>query len=356
LTYLIELASADYFAEQLYPLTFTIEGFVDMSTREEDYVITRLTSMLETRDVSLYIVEISLDQAKDYFNKSLVMIDEIDDFNYSVGKYQSFLRSADDYFDTYRYGEFLKFYDLVSGDYAAMLETRSILSELVDLLSWADYNGLTVSETLRLMSLADAALSRGDFLLALQRAEDARMTFAVETVGAFNVLRFVFNNWLQVLFSLLALVLFIHFVLLISKNLYYGTRINNFIEEKTVLFGLMKEIQTECFVENKLSMDEYMQSMAGYENRLNQVVSDLVAIGNKKRNLFRFWISSHKRLLAEKRQLINLIKETQRLYLHDNKLEQRVYANRMKSYSLRLGEIEEQLAFLEAKRELKKLK
>ena len=118
----------------------------------------------------------------------------------------------------------------------------------------------------------------------------------------------------------------------------------------------MKEVQTECFVDNKLSMDEYMQNMAGYERRLNEVIAGLIEYDNKKYNLFRFWISTHKKLLSEKKQLINLIKESQNLYLRDNKIDQRVYANRMRSYSSRLGEIEEQISFIEAKSELKKLK
>ncbi|MFW5977579.1 MAG: hypothetical protein ACOCQQ_03640, partial [Candidatus Nanoarchaeia archaeon] len=174
------------------------------------------------------------------------------------------------------------------------------------------------------------------------------------TVGAFNLGRFVVNNWWQVSLAVVLLLIIAHFILLFGKFAYYSYHLRSGVHEKEILLGLMKEVQKDCFSRGKLSMEEYSQSISGYEKRLNEVVSSLIMYANKKHNLFRFWISKTNRLLAEKTQLLRLIKDNQRLYLKDNALETRVYNNRMKSYSSRLGEIEEQLAFIEAQRSLKK--
>ena len=46
-----------------------------------------------------------------------------------------------------------------------------------------------------MLLLSQAALTRGDFATALSRAEDARVTYALETVGRFNLAAYVLNNW-----------------------------------------------------------------------------------------------------------------------------------------------------------------
>jgi len=119
---------------------------------------------------------------------------------------------------------------------------------------------------------------------------------------------------------------------------------------------LIKEVQRECFERGKLSMKEYMETLIQYEKRFNQVIQETIKLETKKTYLFKPFKKEDERLLEERKKLLNLIKETQRLYLEAGKLESRIYENRMKSYAERLAEIEEKLATLEAKKVVKKSK
>jgi len=115
----------------------------------------------------------------------------------------------------------------------------------------------------------------------------------------------------------------------------------------------MKEVQRECFELKKLSMEEYIESMKHYEKRLSKVISDTIKYQTAKENLLKF--KGRKRALREERErLLNLIKNTQKLYLEKGKLETRIYVNRLKSYARRFAEVEEKLVSLEAEHKIRK--
>jgi hypothetical protein len=59
-------------------------------------------------------------------------------------------------------------------------------------------------------------------------------------------------------------------------------------------------------------------------------------------------------LLSEKKIILGLIAKAQRDYLQNKKLETRTYELKMKGYTKRLGEIEEAIAYKEAKKAARK--
>ncbi|MFW5977491.1 MAG: hypothetical protein ACOCQQ_03190, partial [Candidatus Nanoarchaeia archaeon] len=137
----------------------------------------------------MFLVRVSESQARAYFNSSLDILENFSVLNLSTDSYQSFISLANSSFASLEYGSFEDFYYLVKKDYSFALETLSLFDELSSKLDWADYNGLQVPETRRLFALSEVALDRGDYLTAVSRARDARLTFALETVGAFNAVR-----------------------------------------------------------------------------------------------------------------------------------------------------------------------
>ena len=58
-------------------------------------------------------------------------------------------------------------------------------------------NTISVIETERMLGVAEAAFRRGDYLLALDRLKQARLSFASETKGEFNLAYAVKNHPLQ---------------------------------------------------------------------------------------------------------------------------------------------------------------
>lgn len=123
--------------------------------------------------------------------------------------------------------------------------------------------------------------------------------------------------------------------------------------EESILIGLMKTVQRECFEEKKMSMREYGIAMQQYEQRLTEVVKNIVEFESKKSNLLKFG-REEARLMEQQKRLMDMIKETQKRYMEKGDLETRIYEDKMKSFTSRLGEVEEKLAFIKAQQALKK--
>ena len=115
----------------------------------------------------------------------------------------------------------------------------------------------------------------------------------------------------------------------------------------------MKMVQRQCFEEKKLSMEEYDQAMMQYEGKLSETIEDKIRTETKIANLLRAR-GKRKALDQEKARLIELIRKAQDDYLNKNKIETRIYEGMIKSYSSRLSEVDEQLAYVEAQEALKK--
>ena len=126
-------------------------------------------------------------------------------------------------------------------------------------------------------------------------------------------------------------------------------KIKSFKEEEKILEQLVMVVQKECFEEKKMSMEEYQVAMINYNNRILNVIQNLVTLEIRKKNLLK-WISKNELLLEEKKIILKLISKAQRDYLIKKKLETRTYELKMKSYNRRLGEIEEAIASREGKR------
>jgi hypothetical protein len=115
----------------------------------------------------------------------------------------------------------------------------------------------------------------------------------------------------------------------------------------------MKIIQKECFERNHMSMGEYENAMAQYENRLSETIEDRIKIETKVANMLKFR-GKRKALDEEKKRLVTNMKKIQDDYLNKGKIETRVYENMIKSYTRRLTEVEEQQATMEAEEAVKR--
>jgi len=202
-------------------------------------------------------------------------------------------------------------------------------------------------------NIAKTAFDRGDYILALERLEEAKLTYALEVKGEFNLIYQVKNNPMQTL-GILALASIFGFASsLIIRLRLLKRKFRLLCEEEKLLLELMKVIQTECFENKHMSMEEYEEAMNQYERRLSETVEDKIRVESKLINLMKMR-SNKESLLEEKTRLIELMKELQDDYLNKGKVETRVYENTMKSYASRLSDVEEQVTFVDAQDALTK--
>jgi len=124
-------------------------------------------------------------------------------------------------------------------------------------------------------------------------------------------------------------------------------------EEQKVIESLLRLVQRRTFEEKKMSMEEYQESMNYYEKKLSQIIEELIELEGKRVQALKF-TTNESRLRAERERIIGMIREIQKQYLKEKKLETKEYEIRVESYNRRLGQIDGAIATLEAKRDLKK--
>ena len=126
-------------------------------------------------------------------------------------------------------------------------------------------------------------------------------------------------------------------------------RLKELKDEEKILNELIKVVQKECFKDKKMGMNEYETAMQEYNKKLSKVIEEMIEMETKRVHMLRF-TSKSKILKFEKEKIITLIKELQEDYMKKKKTETRTFELKMGSFNKRLGEIEEKLATLEAKR------
>jgi len=238
-------------------------------------------------------------------------------------------------------------YEQLKKIYNSAFECKDIIEEIQEGIKDAEKNGLKVLETKKIFYIAEVAYKRGDFVLALEKLKEARLTFAIETKGEFNFFKDVYNHPLQYTGGLIILFIFSLSSGLAIKLRLYKRKLRLLEEEEKLLLQLMKVIQRDCFENNKMSIDQYGQAMIQYETRLSETIEEKIRVETKLANMLKVK-PKRKILFEEKMKLIELIKDIQERYLVKGKIETRIYQNMLRSYSNRLSEIEEQIAFAEA--------
>ena len=126
--------------------------------------------------------------------------------------------------------------------------------------------------------------------------------------------------------------------------------LENLGNEQNIVLGLIKQVQKECFVDKKLSMNEYMQAVMQYEARLSKNIEHIIKLETERSHLFG--LDEVKKLHEEMKKLVELLKNTQRQYLEAGKIQTSMYNQKMKFLTKRITEVEEKITLLEARREI----
>ena len=140
----------------------------------------------------------------------------------------------------------------------------------------------------------------------------------------------------------------------IGRMQYFKGKIKKLREEEQILNELIKVIQTETFKENKMSIEEYQEAMFQYDKKITEIVEDLINFENKQAYNLKF-AGEAKRLEIEKEKVIELLKHAQQDFLEKGTIDDRIYKVKTESYNRRIGEIDSQLAEIEAEKALKKI-
>ena len=331
-----------YFASGKYLLEITFTGTIEGNTS---------TKFTEIRYVTLMILEMKRATADEYLNNSLEILNKMTSSGLILDEVQSILNSMNTNYENLNFMNLKEEAAKITEIYTAAREYVKLRDELNQSMIESEKNGVVTSETKKLFLLAEILFNRGDYVAAYEKMKEAKTSYLLETKGEFKILYAIKNNPVEslgILISISALGLgssyFVRMRLLKRK-------LRMLAEEEGLLLQLMRVVQRDCFENNKMSMEEYGESMYQYEARLSAVIQEKVTTETQIANLMK--IGGKKGALGQERdRLTILIRQTQDDYMNRERLDTRIYENMLKTYATRLSKIEEQLVFIEAKEQI----
>ncbi len=310
----------------------------------------------ESKQITLEIHELSGEEAQKLLDESFDFIKRFIDAGFSMGELEILLNESVEAMEIFDYEKIRDNHGIIKKTVESAVEAKQIIDELNELVRAAAEKEIDVSNTVRVINLAVLSLERGDYEQALERAKEAQVTYALEVKGEFgSVLYFVKSNPKEISFAIVLLAL-LSFVSYKAGHLQViRKRIKDLQLEERILHELMAVVQKEAFKEKKMSMEEYQTAMLHYEKRLSEIIEKLIEAETKRAYALKF-STKQKRLKNERDRVIGLIKDIQKKYLKEGKMETKSYELRLESYNRRLGEIDKTVATLEAKSAIKRNK
>lgn len=336
----VNVVAPKYFTYGRHDLVFVITG----SLRKRGSVDRDFSF---ENSVTLVVHELSGSDANVLFLGAVARVSELEGLGINVAGLKKILSDAKDNLD-------IEEYEKVRDDVVSVLSLADAgvaaqggLRQLELDMNVAAAQGLDVPRTQRLYTLARLAFERGDFVKAGDVLKDASLTLSIETKGAFNTGFFVVQNSVSLGVGSVVLVVLLYLLLLFVQKLYLKRHLRSLEVGELLLLDLIKDAQRCCFVEKKISMNEYSTSLSQYEKRLSSNVEMVINTQNRLVNLFSFK-SFVSKLKEERGRLYNEIKRAQSQYFKEGLIESRVYEAKQASLTKRLSEVEKEITYNEA--------
>ncbi|MFH2028659.1 MAG: NEW3 domain-containing protein, partial [Nanoarchaeota archaeon] len=273
----VEINAPAYFTKGDYLLEFTFEGDVNRINN------TRI-KLKYTKKVLLQVFEVSRTNAESYIELSNQYIQDMISKNMTITKeIKELNESLSKYYNETDFKQVKDIYEKLEEIYNSAIESDKGIKELEANLNEAEDKNINVEKTKRLLYLAKSSFERGDYLTAIERVNEAKLTLAIETKGQFfkEALHYVKNNKPESAGALAAFGFFIFSASMFTRWRYIKRKLKNLTEEEKLLMELMKAIQIEVFEKAKMSMEEYGQAMTQYEKRLGEVLQERITFENR---------------------------------------------------------------------------
>ena len=327
--------------------------FIDTGKQEIKVILTGKKNdkhYVENKILVLEIHDLSNDEARDLLEKSRELMDLFNQNNLSYSYLDGLLNDSINGMENFDYELVRDNHKIIEEQVNLAIEVKKAIEELSNAIASSREKGINIDEADRLLKLAILSFNRNEFNEANSRVLDAQISYAFNVKGQLGRASYYLKTYPKEIISIFLGVLILVFVLykLISLAM-IKWKIKSLKEEEKILEQLVIVVQRECFEKKKMSMEEYQSAMMNYNERILNVIQNLVTLEIKKNNLFRF-VSKHNLLLEEKKVILKLIAKAQKDYLVNKKLETRTYELKTRGYTRRLGEIEEAIAAKEGKK------
>lgn len=188
----------------------------------------------------------------------------------------------------------------------------------------------------QMVDLAISAFERGDYSLAEQRINSAKLMLVLERKG--NIVLFLYLYWKQVILALLILSIAGVFAFRAYKKKRISSRIADLNVKENKIQKIFGELQSKYF-SGKMSSHDYHLGMGAENEELAKVRKERTQLRNK-----RFKVISGEQLVSslesEKKEVETDIKKIQEKFYVEKKITEPEYKTRFEVLNDRLAEIE----------------
>jgi uncharacterized membrane protein len=343
----INIKAPDYFSRGEYRLNMTITGINNQSRTLEsgnDTVLVRdTTEMTENRIVNLIVHEISRKEAEESLNASLNLTKEMERRGLQNRESKDTVQRIRESIESGNYQQARQLSQQIEQSYTNAVNARGTIENVTSLIDQAEYRGLNTPRTSRTLELAEAALERGDYSLAVQRADEARSLYTIETQGKTNYINLVQRKWEQISLGLLIFAITGFVGLRKGKIKLMERRISQLENERESINESMEEMQKQCFQEETISLDEYKAGMQQYREQLSENISREINLESKK----LYWqkmLRSEPALRKKRERLQEMIEKAQQDYFEKKRISKTMYETKTEKYRDESAHVEEEIA------------
>lgn len=198
--------------------------------------------------------------------------------------------------------------------------------------------GLSLTESERMLFLAKAAFQRGDYKMAEGRISGAMLAYALET-GNSGVIIFINKYWWFLSAAMAVCVL----VFILGRRriarLSSIRDLYNLGEEEKKTYELLETLQKEHFIERKMGTESYLRDVENYEKGLAEIRKKRTEILSKTTKMMKAG-DALKKLKEEEGRVRRMITEMQDKYFRQGKMGKSRYEKTVGDLKAELVEIE----------------
>jgi hypothetical protein len=349
----IRIVAPAYLSKREYELVFYIKG---QAVSEQSYtngegqahVVTTVKDFVEKRVVTLVLHEVGEQEALTARLDAMDAVDQMSKAGFKIEKTTALLGELQKAFEDGDFEKTQELSKLILQLKQSAFDARAAIMNLQKKVADAEASGINMTETKRLLALAESALAREDYITAQQRASDAANVQLLQTIGAFNTLVFVQRNWWQLVLVFLAFIGILVFVYKKTELERVSRKLRDLLREEIKIDELILEAQENCFDKRLISLEEYKHELARLENR-RQEIERMRGILLTRKLALTSPESSLAQLREERKRIEELMKSLQERYFHKTELGPFDYAQQLEGYRKMLNEADEGIAFAEAK-------
>ena len=331
-------------------LTFTSEVFANYTriiyntrSRQNDTMITTVkTRVIETRDVTLIILETSALEADEKLalaEKYLILFNEK---GIGTGRLEALVQQLREAYASEDFGAVDSVFTEIDLLASAALEAYDIIEETKQKYTEAEAVGYDVAYLGTLIQLAEAAMGREDFDSALLRAHEAQFYEISMKQQQFTLTAFLSDYWRQLLLSIMLFTLVAYVVQRRVFLVVVDKRLKNLDTEEEGLYNLKADTQKLCFVQKKISPLTYHQRMFQYENRIDEIHKLRFKL-KRKQHIFVTKEDVARYLQRDILLLQNRIKQQQELYYNLKKIPKSIYERSVDAFKEQIAATEKEL-------------